>query len=362
MVTTVLPLFLLALNASPVHMGFLEGTAIALSFFAKVGAGLWSDATRQRKPIIAVGIVLTGVSKFLFVVAHTFPTVVFARCFDRLSKGIRSSPTDALIADFSRESNQGKHYGVRQTMYTLGAVAGVLATSILLKLFPGCYRLLFGIASVLACLSLIPLFMIRELKSDAEKTQEKWKFKHMKQLPPILFWLMFLLFFLMIARFSETFLVWHAKEMGASEALAPVAVLLFELVHAFSAYPVGRVADRMDRLVLLRIGIGILIAADVICSVTSFGGLWFGLVLAGLHLGITQGLISALIAQHTPAHLRGTAFALYYLVVGFAIFASNALAGYMAVGLGSHGPFVGGGIFASLALLFSTTRPWGRKA
>lgn len=361
MVTTVLPLFLLSLNATPIHLGYLEGTAIALSFFAKVGAGLWSDATRKRTPTIALGIVLTGLSKFLFVIAYSFPTVAFARCFDRLSKGVRSSPTDALIADFSRESNQGKHYGVRQTMYTLGAVAGVLATSLLLKLFPGCYRLLFGIASVIACLSLVPLFLIREPQTHEVHKQEKWRFKHMKQLPPILFWLMFLLAFLMVARFSETFLVLHAKEMGVSEALAPIAVFVFEIVHAFSAYPVGRIADRMNRLTLLRIGIGVLIVADVICSMASLGGLWFGLVLAGLHLGITQGLISALIAQYTPAHLRGTAFALYYLVVGFAIFASNALAGHMATGLGSYGPFVGGGIFASLALLFSTTRPWGKK-
>lgn len=358
MVTSVLPLFMIALNASPVDMGLVEGTAIALSFFAKVGAGLWSDATRRRSPIIATGIFLTGLSKFLFVVASTFPTAVFARCFDRLSKGIRSSPTDALIADYSKTHNQGAHFGARQTMYTLGAVTGVLITSVLLKFSPGCYRLLFGIASVLAFLSIIPLWLIRESKTAEREPREKWKFRDVTKLPPVLFWLMAMLAVLMVARFSETFLVLHAKKMGASEALAPIAILLFELVHAFSAYPVGRWADKMDRLVLLRVGIGVLVLADIIIYSTGLPGLWLGLILAGLHLGITQGLISALIAQHTPAHLRGTAFALYYLVVGFAIFASNALAGHMCVMHGSHGPFAGGGIFAGLALLFSLTRPW----
>lgn len=358
MVTSVLPLFMIALKATPVDMGLVEGTAIALSFFAKVGAGLWSDITRKRSPIIATGIILTGLSKFLFVVANTLPTVVFARCFDRLSKGIRSSPTDALIADYSRDHNQGTHFGVRQTMYTLGAVTGVIITSCMLKLWPGCYRLLFGIASVLACLSIVPLMMIRESKEPQIEHKERWKFRHMKQLPPVLFWFMTMFAILMVARFSETFLVLHAKSMGASEALAPIAVLLFELVHAFSAYPVGKWADRMDRLVLMRIGIIILVLADTIMSLTGLNGFWCGLTLAGLHLGITQGLISALIAQYTPPHLRGTAFALYYLVVGFAIFASNALAGYMCQTYGSNGPFIGGGVFASAALLFTLTRPW----
>ena len=350
----------LQMHATQAEVGWVEGIAYGLSFLAKVGAGLWSDITRRRTPVIALGISLTSLSKMLFVFAYSMPTVVFARCFDRLSKGVRSSPTDALIADYSHTYNQGTHYGVRQTLYTLGAVTGVLIAAGMLKVWPGCYRLLFGLAAIIAGVSLVLLFLVKEKKSDELHVQEKWHLRQVKDLPPIFMWFMVLLAILMVARFSEMFLVLRAEALGASESLAPMAVLVFEVTHALSAYPVGRWADKVDRLVLLRYGIGLLVITDIIMSCTGFVGLWIGLALGGLHLGVTQGLINALIAQYTPQHLRGTAFALSYLIISISILLSNALAGHLADYVGSHGPFIGGGVFAAIAFIFSLTRPWGK--
>ncbi len=340
---SVLPLFLRdVLHFSNMEVGLLEGVAIALSFGAKIFSGFLSDHQRQRKPIIFIGTAATAVAKASFALVYSWFGAFMARSFDRVVKGVRSAPTSALIADLSPNHKSGTSFGVRQCLYTLGAALGGLFGTMLLIYFPGEYRLIFLISAVPAVISLIILkFFIIEPKVHAD--QPKWHLREVLQMPRKFWRLMGVVFFLMMARFSVIFLSLRAREVGWSDEMLPMVIVFYEIIHALIAVPVGKLADKKNRYALLFWGILTLILTNTIMmlGVTKIH-IFMGILCAGLHMGMTQGLLSTLVAESTLSHLRGTAFALFFCVTGIAVLLGNGIAGYLADLYGVKGAFMGG--------------------
>lgn len=356
MVFALIPTFLTEeLGASHTKLGIIEGVAIFAAFMSKVFSGILSDIFRTRKPLIAVGSVFTILVKLIFAAASSINWVFLARSIDRLSKGIRSSPTDALIADLSSKVERGKSYGLRQSLYTLGAVVGSFIAVIIMYISGNNYRLVFLLSAIPATIALIILFTVVKqpvIQNELKAGGTPWKFSDIKFLPSNFWRLLLLSFVLMLARFSEVFITLKAKTAGWAIALLPLLIIAMKLVHSAVAYPIGKLSDRYPKESLLLNGIITLMLADIVfIQFDSIIGALAGAMLAGLHMGITQGLLSTLIAEAAPAELRGTAFAFYYFSSGAAILLGNSLAGYLSDAIGTHGPFYGGLIFTTIASL-----------
>ncbi len=360
MVLGLLPTFLTdVLHASHTKVGILEGVAIAMMFGSKIVSGVLSDIFRTRKPMIAIGSFFTILVKFMFAAATSFNLVFFAKCLDRISKGIRSSPTDALIADLSNKKSEGRSFGIRQTLYPLGVVFGSLLATVLMMATNNNYRTVFLLATIPGIIALLILLLfIRQPKIQHEvpKRTLRWNIKDVKFLS-YRFWLLLgVTTILMLARFSETFLNLRAKSVGWQVAMLPLLFVAYELVHALVAYPMGQLADKVNRKKLLLGGMGVLIVADfILIGANTWWGVLGGVMTVGLHMGMTQGLLSAMIAEEAPADLRGTAFALYYFCIGGSAMIGNIIAGYLADTFGLAGCFYGGAVFttfAGIALFF----------
>lgn len=356
MVFSLLPTYMVdVLGTSKKAVGFIEGIALFISFGAKVFAGVLSDVWSSRKPIIAFGSFLTIVMKAGFALSTQAIHVFAARSLDRLIKGWRSAPADALIADLSPAKKEGTSYGVRQALYVLGGVFGGIFASLLMKLSHDNYHLVFWAAVIPSVLAFaILMIFVKESKVHPEmKKTLKWDWREISLLPKPFWILLGVIFFLMLARFSASFLNIRAKECGIGLEIIPLLVSFYEVTHAVSAWPFGKLSDWMDRFSLLFWGILLLTLTNfVIIFIPGFWGIFLGMGLAGVHLGMTQGLISALIAQSALQNLRGTAFALYYCVVGIAVLLGNSIAGTLSDLLHSTaGAFIGGAIFTSIGAL-----------
>jgi MFS family permease len=353
MVFTLLPTFLTeVLGASKTKLGMIEGVAVFLAFLAKVFSGVLSDYWRSRKPLIMVGTFASIIVKSMFAMATSISWIFVARSIDRFSKGVRSAPTDALIADLSPQNKEGSSYGIRYMLYTLGAVFGGGVAAGLMHLSPHNYRLVFWLSIIPATVAfLILCFVVKPAVEESKMKQRPWHWRDAKHLPPIFWELLGVSFLLMLARFSEAFLTLRAKDLGWSIQMLPLLMVGYDIVNAGISLPIGKMADRYNRQKLLLAGILVLTLTNfVIVSIHQPAGIFVGMLLAGLHMGMTQGLISALIAETTLPHLRGTAFALYYLSSGVAVLIGNSVAGFLSdfVG-GAVGAFWGGAVFTLLA-------------
>lgn len=356
MIFALLPTFLTEeLGASHTKLGVIEGVAIFLAFLSKFLAGVLSDIFRARRPLIAIGSFFSIIVKLIFAAASSVNWVFMARSIDRLSKGIRSSPTDALIADLSPKAERGKSFGLRQSMYTLGAVTGSFLAALCMYLSHNNYRFTFLLSVIPATIALVILFAVVKqppIHNEVKPKNSSWHVKDIKFLPTTFWKLLFVSFILMLARFSEAFITLRAKSVGWMIALLPFLLVAMELVHSGAAYPMGKLSDRYAKKSLLLKGIMVLMLTNLIfIQFNSIEGVLVASMLAGLHMGMTQGLLSTLVAESTPAELRGTAFAIYYLSSGTAVLIGNSLAGHLSDTFGTTGPFIGGLIFTSLASL-----------
>lgn len=361
MVFTLLPTFLTeVLGASKTKVGMIEGVAIFLAFLAKVFSGVLSDYLKTRKPLIMLGTCMSIFVKIMFAVATNVGWIFIARSVDRLSKGVRSAPTDALIADLSPPQQEGTSYGIRYTLYTLGAVCGGAVAAILMHLFQN-YRLVFWCSLIPATLALVVLIVFVKPPLEEKAFKEKpWHWRDAKLLPPIFWKLLAVTFLLMLARFSEAFLTLHAKEVGWSLAALPLLMVGYDIVNAAIASPIGKLADGYNRQKILLWGILVLTLTNILIITLPFkSGILIGMLFAGLHMGMTQGLIAALVAENTLPHLRGTAFALYYLTSGTAVLIGNWVAGYLSdLSGGVIGAFWGGLVFTLCAALALIRMMW----
>eukprot|EP00963_Diacronema_lutheri_P002584 scaffold177_cov334-Pavlova_lutheri.AAC.87 len=374
MVFSLLPVFLkVELGASNTKIGSLEGVAIAAAFFSKVFSGIVSDILGSRTQVIAFGSCMTAIVKPMFAMATSVNLVFAGKLIDRLSKGVRAAPTDALLADLSPKDQRGSAYGINQSMATLGGVAGAAMASLCMLLTKNNYRQTFMLATIPAALALVVQFLFVRQPSVVEtepatgtpkesKPKQKWSIKDVSQLP-FKFWLtLAVVSILYVSRFSEAFVTLRAKAVGWPVAALPGLLIANQLLQSVTTYPLGVLADKSSRKQMLLYGFGVLIAAHIMFIATSnVPCVLLGFMLVGLHMSMTQGNIKALVSESIPANLRGTAFSTFSIVTGIALAFGNILAGRMSDALGSTGCFYGGFVATAIATLLLTLIPDEKK-
>jgi MFS family permease len=354
MIHGLLPVYLTAvLGASALVVGLIEGIAESTALIVKVFSGALSDRWRKRQAIAATGYGLAAVTKPLFALATGPGLVFFARFVDRIGKGIRGAPRDALIADFTPKEIRGAAFGLRQSLDTVGAFAGPLLAIALMLAWHDDFRAVFWVAVVPAVASfLLIAFAVREPEAPApgphaRKRDLRFDRAPLRELGPAFWGVTAAGAALAMARFSEAFLVLRASDLRLGEAYAPAVLVVMNVVFSLVSYPVGRLADRMPPRTLLFWGVAFLVAADVALAMAAHLAVaWIGIALWGLHMGFTQGVLSAMVAHAAPVELRGTAFGVFNLAGGIAMLVSSALAGGLWSFVGPAATFWAGAFFA----------------
>jgi MFS family permease len=354
LIHALLPLYMVgALGASVLLVGLIEGVAEAIALIVKVFSGYFSDVFRRRKPLVVLGYGLGAVSKFAFPLAPTLGWVVAGRFADRVGKGIRGAPRDALVADFTPPQLRGAAFGLRQALDSVGAITGPLLAVVLIGAFAGNFRAAFWVAIVpaLLCVALL-VFGVREPdeRGRREPGGKRVSWRDVRRLDPRFYVVTAIASVLTLARFSEAFLVLRAQDVGMGTTGAPWVMVAMSLVYAGFAFPAGRLADRGHARTLLSLGLAALIASDIVLARASGAtGAIGGAALWGLHMALTQGLLAALVAATEPPDLRGTAFGVFNLASGIALLAASALAGYLWQAIGPAATFYAGGGFTAIA-------------
>ena len=356
LIHSLLPVFLVSvLGASALSVGLIEGIAEATASITRVFSGTLSDYLGKRKLLTVIGYGLAAISKPLFPLAATVGWVFTGRFIDRVGKGIRGAPRDALIGDIAPAHLRGACYGLRQSLDTVGAVAGPLLAILFMALLANDIRAVLWIAVIPAFLAVaILVFGVREPKSvrPAEQPRSPIRIAELRDIGMAYWWLVLFAAVLSVARFSEAFLVLRAENVGLSLALVPLVMVVMNVAYASSAYPAGALSDRMDRRAVLAVGLLLLIAADLALALaTGIFVVIVGAVLWGLHMGLTQGLLAAMVADATPARIRGTAYGVFHLVTGVALLAASLLAGLLWDRYGPPATFFAGIVFTAIALI-----------
>ena len=349
----ILPLYLIGtLGASALVLGLIEGLGEATAQVTKLASGWFSDRMGRRKPLVLLGYGLGGLTKPLFALALGPGLVLVARLLDRVGKGIRGAPRDALLAELVPEAQRGAAFGLRQSMDTVGAILGP-ALALAVMLLGGTPRLVFVLAVVPAMAAVAVLWLAVEepARPGPAPPRPRLDWAALREMGRPFWETVAAGAVLTLARVSEAFLILRAADEGLTIALAPLVLILFNLVYAGSAWPAGMVSDRIGRRGLIATGFGLLVAADVLLALDG-GPLVVAIAIAfwGLHMGLTQSLLSAEIARHAPASARATAFGLFNLVTGVALLAGNAAAGGLWLWGGAAATFGAGALIAAAGL------------
>ena len=352
---SLLPLFLtMTLGVSVAMVGLIDGFAEATASISKVFSGYIADRMGKRKPLILLGYGLGALSKPFFALAATAPVIIGARFADRIGKGLRGAPRDALVADVTPSEIRGRAFGLRQSLDTVGAFVGPLAAIGLMALLANNMRMVFWVAVIPAVLAVLcVMFGVRDSKpqQDAPVARPPIQISDLKRLPREFWNVTGIGVVFTLARFSEGFLILKASAEGLPLTLAPLVLVVMNLVYALGAYPAGGLSDRMPARKLLFWGLACLIAADLsLALIAGLGGAFLGIALWGAHMALTQGLLAKLVADHAPSDLRGSAFGLFNLVTGLAMLFASAIAGLLWDRIGSNATFLAGAGFAALAL------------
>ena len=356
MIHALLPLYLVAaMGASTLAVGVIEGVAEATAAFARIASGAVSDWLGRRKLLAAAGYGLAALTKPVFPLAASVEWLVAARFVDRLGKGIRGAPRDAPIADIAPAHLRGASFGLRQALDTVGAFIGPLAAIGLMLWTAENFVFVFWIAVIPAFLSFaLILFAVPEPDRPASSGEARFALRRggLGRLPAAFWFVVAVAAVFTLARFSEAFLLLKVREVGVPTAFVPLALVLMNVVYAIAAYPAGVAADRDGgRRRMLFLGLALLIAADLALAFAGdVAGAAAGVLLWGLHMASTQGLLSALVADAAPPDLRGTAFGIFNFVSGLSLLAASVLAGYLWDAEGSRATFLAGAAFAATAL------------
>ena len=355
MIHSLLPLFMVGtLGASALAVGLIEGLAEATALIVKVFSGTLSDYLGKRKGLAVFGYALGALTKPLFALAPSLGIVLTARLLDRVGKGVRGAPRDALVADIAPPAIRGAAFGLRQSLDTVGAFLGPLLAVGLMLLWANDFRAVFWVAVIPGLLAVALLLLgVREPAAPlAEKRHNPIRRDNLNRLSGAYWRVVAVGAVFTLARFSEAFLVLRAQQSGIALAWVPLVMVAMNAIYAASAYPFGKLSDRMRHRTLLGLGLLVLIAADLVLA---HAGHWStvltGVALWGIHLGMTQGLLATMVADTAPADLRGTAFGVFNLVSGVAMLIASAVAGLLWEQLGASFTFLAGAVFCALALL-----------
>jgi MFS family permease len=354
MVHALLPLYMVTvLGASTFVVGIVEGVAEATALIVKLFSGALSDRWRRRKPLVLTGYGLAALSKLAFPLAPSLGWIVGARFADRFGKGIRGAPRDALIADITPPEVRGRSFGLRQALDTVGAIGGPLLALGAMAWFANDFQSAFWVAVVPAALCVLLIVVgvdEPEPAATPSASRPRWQWRNWRLLPASYWYLVAIAAVLTLARFSEAFLVLRARDLGFGVATAPLVMVVMATVYAATAYPAGAALDRGHGRVLLGCGLAALIVADLLLALAMHPGIALvGAAFWGLHMGLTQGLLAALVAAAAPSEWRGTAFGIFNLVSGLALLVASILAGWLWDAVGPAQTFFAGAIFTGLA-------------
>ena len=354
MIHSLLPMFMVgALGMSAFAVGLIEGLAEATALIVKVFSGTLSDYLGRRKGLALLGYGLGAVTKPLFALASGAGSIVTARLIDRVGKGIRGAPRDALVADVTPPEIRGAAFGLRQSLDTVGAFVGPLLAVGLMLLWANDFRAVFWVAVVPGVLSVAVLaWGVREPASQGGvRRTNPIRRENIRRLGAAYWGVVAVGAVFALARFSEAFLVLRAQNIGIPMALVPLVMVAMNLVYAAAAYPFGKLSDRVSHTRLLAWGLVVLILSDVLLATAQHWTLVIaGVAVWGIHMGMTQGLLSAMVADATPADLRGTAYGVFHLASGLAMLVASAVAGLLWDAVGPAATFWAGGAFAALCL------------
>ena len=361
MIHSLLPLFMATtLGASVIIIGLIEGLAEATALILKVFSGAISDYVGKRKGLALLGYGLGALSKPLFSIAPTAGVVFSARMIDRVGKGIRGAPRDALVADVTPPEIRGAAYGLRQALDTVGAFLGPLLAVLLMFIWANDFHAIFWVAVIPAVLSILLLgFGLQEPKSAiAHKRSNPLKRENLKKLSAAYWWVVAIGSIFTLARFSEAFLVLRAQQMEIPLYTIPLVMVAMNLVYSLTAYPFGKLSDSMSHSKLLQWGLLVLILADIVLALSShWSTLLIGVALWGIHMGMTQGLLAAMVAHTAPPELRGTAFGMFNLMSGLALLLASTGAGVLWETFGAASTFYAGAIICVVTLIGMRVMP-----
>lgn len=356
LVHSLLPVFMTSvLGASVVTIGLIEGVAEATGSITKVFSGVLSDRLGKRKWLVVSGYGLGAISKPLFPLATSVAWVFLGRFVDRIGKGIRGAPRDALVADITPPALRGAAYGLRQALDSVGAFIGPLLAILLMRAMSDDIKAVLWTAIVPAVIAVVLLMVaIREPERPFGGPPERVRLTvaDVGRLPRAFWWVVLLGALFTLARFSEAFLVLRAQDVGLAIGYVPTVMVAMNIAYAAIAYPAGRAADRVSPRMLLVVGLGILVVADLALAYAATPTLVFvGTTCWGIHMGLTQGLLSKLVADTSTAHLRGTAFGIFNIVSGGALFIASVIAGSLWSAAGASATFLAGAAFAVLTAI-----------
>jgi MFS family permease len=354
-----LPLFLtVTLGASVATVGAIDGVAEATASISKVFSGWLSDRLGRRKPLILLGYGLAALTKPLFPLAGSAAMVLFARFADRIAKGLRGAPRDALMADVTPPEIRGRAFGLRQAMDTAGGFAGPLLAVGLMIVFANDIRAVFWFALLPALVCVLCVLVgVEDVPVSGEERPPPIRLAEVRGLGAGFWAVTGIGIVFTLARFSEAFLVLRATGKGLPLTLAPLVLVAMSLVYGLGAYPAGALADRRPARQLLAWGLVALIAADAFLAWgRGLAGVFAGIGFWGAHMALTQGLLGKLVADAAPPRLRGSAFGLFNLATGVAMLLASLLAGLLWDTLGPSATFLAGGAFSALALLLLAFR------
>jgi MFS family permease len=360
MIHALLPIYLVTvLGASMVTVGFIEGIAEAIAMITKVFSGAISDWVGKRKILAVIGYGLAAFTKPVFPLAGSVGEIVAARFIDRIGKGIRGAPRDALIADITPEHVRGASFGMRQSLDTIGAFVGPLLAIGLMLLTANSFTTVFWLAVLPAFIAFV--LMVYAVEEPAKKVapenasrprKHRLQWRDVKQFSGAFWSVVAVASVFTLARFSEAFLILKAQAVGVPIALVPTVMVAMNVIYAVSAFPAGVLSDRLGRNGILFFGIAMLIVADILLAfATSASAVMLGVVFWGLHMGLTQGLLATLVADTAPDKLRGTAFGIFNLALGVAMLIASVIAGALWQELGAKFTFLAGAAFTTVALL-----------
>jgi len=355
LIHSLLPLFLVTtLGASALEVGVIEGIATSTALIMKVFSGALSDYLGKRKGLALFGYGLAALTKPFFALATTIDAVLAARLVDRIGKGVRGAPRDALIADVTPSDARGAAFGLRHALDATGAMLGPLLGVGFMVLWADHFRTVFWIATVpaLASVALLALGLCEPAAKNTTKRTNPVRKENLKRLAWPYWWVVGIGVVFALARFSAAFLILKAQQSGIAIAFAPLAVVVMSLAFSLSAYPFGKLSDRGHNKWLLAAGLSTLIVADLLLAIgNDWRVVFFGALLWGVHFGMTQGLLGALVAHAVPADLRGTAYGFFNLAYGIASLFASVLAGFLWSTFGAPYTFLAGAAFGLIALI-----------
>ena len=363
MILSILPIFLVTgLGVSVLTLGLIEGFAEGVASMIKAFSGALSDYLKKRKILVVIGYGLSTLTKPFFALASTATWIFAARFVDRLGKGIRVAPRDSLIADSTSTKIRGTAYSLRQALDSLGALLGPIFAIIILYLTTNNFRLVLWFAVIPAVLCIVVLiFRVKEstLKKNISRKKSYFLFKNFLKITPM-FWLFFLtVFILNLGHFSEAFLLLRGQEIGLEISFIPIVFVVMNAAYAIVAIPFGHLADKVGFFILIVYGFLILVLSDIILALTnSVGWMFVGIIFWGIHLGMTQGLLLAMIAKLSPLELRGASFGIFHAITGVALFIASLIAGYLWQYYNSGLIFFVSAIITSVGITFFILWHW----